>query len=139
MDVMNISNRNVVDLSSFFVFEVTGDSESCSNFDSAVTEESSVALDEDDAESCSWDLSTDDDRLYASIGSDSLDHNIGEEFVIDYMEEDDYEDEDEATSDPAFRKWSDSTGEINIGHQEYPICQNTRICPFDIYLSLSFS
>ncbi|KAF4382889.1 hypothetical protein G4B88_021672 [Cannabis sativa] len=100
---MNITNRNAVDLSSFFLFEVTDDSEFCSKFDS---EDTSVSLDEDDAESCSWGISADDDRLYASIGYEH--DSIGEEeFVIDYLEED----EDETTSDPAYRKWS--SGEIN--------------------------
>ncbi|KAF4350563.1 hypothetical protein F8388_007123 [Cannabis sativa] len=104
---MNITNRNAVDLSSFFLFEVTGDSEFCSKFDS---EDTSVSLDEDDAESCSWGISADDDLLYASIGYEH--DSIGEEeFVIDYLEEDEDDDEDETTSDPAYRKWS--SGEIN--------------------------
>ncbi|XP_030488247.2 uncharacterized protein LOC115705143 [Cannabis sativa] len=114
MEVMNITNRNAVDLSSFFLFEVTGDSEFCSKFDS---EDTSVSLDEDDAESCSWGISADDDLLYASIGYEH--DSIGEEeFVIDYLEED----EDETTSDPAYRKWS--SGEINnIVNVDASVCK----------------
>ncbi|PON57207.1 myelin transcription factor-like protein [Parasponia andersonii] len=118
MDVMNIAERNTVDASSFFVFEVTADSESCTQSDSAVSgagESSVAALDEDDAESCSFDYRTDQFRPF---DSDSL---SGDEFVIDseYLEEGEFDDgtdeeeEDETTSHPVHRKWS-RTGEIGV-------------------------
>ncbi|GMN38150.1 hypothetical protein TIFTF001_007387 [Ficus carica] len=51
------NKNNVVDVSSFFLFEATGDSESCSKSDPDIAEdgEDSVSHDDDDAESCSWD------------------------------------------------------------------------------------
>ena len=119
MDVMNITKRNNamdIDVSTFFQFEVTGDSESCSNSDSG-SGESSVVLDEDDAESCSWDST---DQYPTVIDSDSTN---GEEVVIDreYLEEefDDLDEEDETTSDPVYQKWCGTTGDIGVAKGHY--------------------
>ncbi|EXC34672.1 hypothetical protein L484_020441 [Morus notabilis] len=97
------TDKNVVDVSSFFLFEATGDSESCSktNPDERVSD-----LDDDDAESCSWDST---DRCPSNGDSmdsvDAIDRNCSNDDEDDECDRD----EEEEGSDPVQRRtWSGS-------------------------------
>uniref|UniRef100_A0A5B6YUZ5 Uncharacterized protein n=1 Tax=Davidia involucrata TaxID=16924 RepID=A0A5B6YUZ5_DAVIN len=94
--------RNVVDVSSFLHCEATGDSEADSDLNmGAVSTDMDVA--EDDAQSCSCDLS-DCARV---IEFDHFDDDDGDdlEYVHDDDDDDDYDDDDEEEEEEVINQY----------------------------------
>ncbi|KAM3687552.1 hypothetical protein ACJW31_10G084000 [Castanea mollissima] len=123
--------ENVVDVSSFLLFEATGDSEGDCNTikgggDDKIGQDIAMA-DDDDAESCIFDLSdfprvseVDDSDIQPCVHDDDDDDGGGDD--DDDEEEDEDEDKDEVLS---YRK---STGKQDwklMGHQKSSVSVDT--------------
>ncbi|KAF3436372.1 hypothetical protein FNV43_RR23464 [Rhamnella rubrinervis] len=97
--------KKFMDVSSFMLFEATGDSDEAGDSDPTVADHydhdhcdnniSDVAMDLDDAESCSWDLTD------HSLVIDDHDLNGGDVLVEEYV----YDDDEEEEVDPVYQKW----------------------------------
>lgn len=102
-----MEGNNVVNVSSFFLFEeATGDSDETNHNSKPTTANDNigVAMDDDDAESCSWDLSDSHNQLDDDDGHDDV-HDDHKERRKE--EEDGDEEEDAEISSAYNQKWDE--------------------------------
>ncbi|GMY16525.1 glutamic acid-rich protein-like [Fagus crenata] len=119
---------NVVDVSSFMLFEATGDSEADSNTILGDIGQN-ISMADDDAESCSYDLS--DDSYRAS----ELDCDIQSYVHVDYDDdedddEDDDDDDEEHEEDDeeevhSYQRWTSKQDWKLMGHQKSSVSVDT--------------
>ncbi|KAL5561584.1 hypothetical protein UlMin_031331 [Ulmus minor] len=122
---MNGKEKNIVDVSSFFLFEAIGDSE-CSNISDPGSDDS-IAMDEDDAESCCWD-SSDHNRPIL----DDQDYLLRDDNDDEEEEEQEQEQEQEERKNEIYENWDSGHFGKPIGHQKSSVSEDSTEEKFEL-------